>query len=85
MPGFRMPDSRTSVEGLSTITSIAQGRKDSRRVASAVTQSPERDLLLYMGAMLAEIEAMAVAADFESLADMLGCSRREVNRRVDDI
>jgi hypothetical protein len=75
-----MPDSRPSVEGLSTITSISGARKDIRRLASAIAQTPERDLLAYMGLMLADIEAMAVAADLEGVADLLGYARREVGR-----
>jgi hypothetical protein len=78
--GLIMPDSRPPVDGQSTITSIAAGRRNSGRLATAIAQSPDQDLLVYMGAMLAQVEAMAVAAEMEGLADLLGCTRREVER-----
>ena len=75
-----MRESEPCVETHSTITSLATGRKDQRRAAPPLLRSPEHELLAYMGAMIAEFEAMATAAELDGLADILGCARREASR-----
>jgi hypothetical protein len=81
-PGLLMPDSHTSVESPSTITSLLNGRKP--RSANAQSgASAELHLLSYLGAMLSEFQKMASAADLDGLQDILGCARREVDRAED--
>jgi hypothetical protein len=75
-----MPDSRPPVEGQSTITPIASGRKETRRAGTGLAQAPERDLLLYMQDLIVELEAMAIGAKMEGLADLLGFVSRETER-----
>ena len=75
-----MPDSRPPVDGQSSVTTLAPGRKDGRRVGSGLAQAPERDLLLYMQDLLVELEAMAVGAKLEGLADLLSFACRETER-----
>ena len=43
-------------------------------------RATEQDLLLYMGDLISELEAMAVSASFEGLADLLGYAHRETER-----
>ena len=44
------------------------------------TQATKRDLLLYMGDLLSELETIASKAAMDGLADLLGYAQREVER-----
>ncbi len=75
-----MPETRPPVEVQSTITTIASGGKEAWRGGGGLAQAPERDLLLYMHDLLAELEAIAVGAELEGLADLLSFACRETER-----
>ncbi len=75
-----MPDTGSLVEVDSTIAQIAAARRDGRHGSQGLRQAAERDLLLYMQDLLRELEALAVGANLEGLAELLAFASRETER-----
>jgi hypothetical protein len=74
-----MPDRGSSGDGRSAVTAVAPPKQDAVS-GNALGLANNRDLLLYMGDMLDELEAMAASARLEGLADLLRLAGREAER-----
>jgi hypothetical protein len=74
-----MPDSGQSANGRSSVAAIRPSPQDTA-AGHASMLANNRDLLLYIGDMLEELETMAARARLEGLADLLGFASREAER-----
>jgi hypothetical protein len=74
-----MQDSEPSGDRRSTVTAIAPSKQD-MAPGKTLAQASNRDLLLYIGDMLDELEVMAATARLEGLADLLNVASREAER-----
>jgi hypothetical protein len=75
-----MRDRNRQADENSTFATVKTDANGTSSPTGTLGQASKQDLLLYMGDMLAELEAIAVNAHIEGLADLLGYAYRETER-----
>ena len=74
-----MRDSKPPVQ-FGLVSTTGSNETSSTYDEDAHGKASRRDLLLYMGDLLSELESMATKSAMEGLADLLGYAKREVER-----
>lgn len=70
---FKLVDDHSSMNS-------PEGCKNTNKKQSGIAETSDRDLLIYIGDLLLELEELAVASRFDGLADRLALAHREAGR-----